>query len=145
MPRVFLCMPSISLAPVSATFGSSLVENLRRGKAALFLNLRPWGRGVGSRGWSVLQWGQLKSSERAETKKRSQRRTKGEKKGLVRRKRRSWKEEVSSGSCHHSECERRMKARRKFQVKQRETDSSTFLSCWSCTHRDNYFTWQMGT
>lgn len=47
MPRVFLSMPSISLAPVSATFGSSLVENPRRGKAVSFLNLRPWGRGAG--------------------------------------------------------------------------------------------------
>ena len=47
MPRVFLSMPSISLAPVSATFSSSLVENLRRGKAASFLNLRPWCGGGG--------------------------------------------------------------------------------------------------
>lgn len=42
MPRVFLSMPSISLAPVSASFGSSLVlESLRSGEAASFLNLRP--------------------------------------------------------------------------------------------------------
>ena len=78
--------PSVSLDPVSASFGSSFVlENLRMGEATSFLHLR---LDHGRRSALAALGTAAESSERAGTRIRSQRRTKGEKEGLVRGKRR---------------------------------------------------------